>query len=157
MVKNCITATCFVFGKDGVMFIKHRKLNTWLPPGGHVEANETPIEALHREVLEETGLRIELIDTYNLNHTERYIKDDHAEELIRPMTILLENVNSSNEPHRHFDLIYLAKLSNSNPSKAFEQHDTIWVRESEIDGLDMFDNVKELTYKVFEIIKALQP
>ena len=32
----------------------------WLPPGGHIEVNEDPIEAVLREVLEETGLEVEV-------------------------------------------------------------------------------------------------
>jgi 8-oxo-dGTP pyrophosphatase MutT (NUDIX family) len=33
----------------------------WTLPGGRVEPHESPLEALHREVLEETGRRIEII------------------------------------------------------------------------------------------------
>ena len=40
-----------------VLVIKHKRLATWLPIGGEVEANETPLEAAVRELREETGLR----------------------------------------------------------------------------------------------------
>jgi 8-oxo-dGTP diphosphatase len=33
----------------------------WTLPGGRVEPHESPLDALHREVLEETGRRIEII------------------------------------------------------------------------------------------------
>lgn len=36
----------------------HRKLGVWLPPGGHIEPDETPIEAVIRETREEAGLDI---------------------------------------------------------------------------------------------------
>ncbi len=39
-----------------VLAILHRRLGTWLPVGGELEAGETPIEAAARELREETGL-----------------------------------------------------------------------------------------------------
>ena len=39
-----------------VLAIRHRRLGTWLPIGGELEAGETPLEAAVRELREETGL-----------------------------------------------------------------------------------------------------
>jgi 8-oxo-dGTP pyrophosphatase MutT (NUDIX family) len=39
-----------------VLVIHHRRLDTWLPVGGELEAGETPLEAARRELVEETGL-----------------------------------------------------------------------------------------------------
>lgn len=39
-----------------VLVIKHKRLGTWLPIGGELEAGETPLEAAARELREETGL-----------------------------------------------------------------------------------------------------
>lgn len=39
-----------------VLVIHHRRLETWLPIGGELEAGETPLEAARRELREETGL-----------------------------------------------------------------------------------------------------
>jgi 8-oxo-dGTP pyrophosphatase MutT (NUDIX family) len=41
---------------DRVLVIEHRRLRTWLPIGGELEAGETPLEAARRELGEETGL-----------------------------------------------------------------------------------------------------
>jgi len=39
-----------------VLVIHHRRLGTWLPVGGELDAGETPLEAAVRELREETGL-----------------------------------------------------------------------------------------------------
>ena len=41
---------------DRVLVIEHRRLATWLPIGGELEAGEAPLEAAIRELREETGL-----------------------------------------------------------------------------------------------------
>lgn len=35
---------------------KHKKRNTWETQGGHIEAEETPLEAAKRELFEESGI-----------------------------------------------------------------------------------------------------
>ena len=41
---------------ERVLVIEHRRLKTWLPIGGELEAGETPLEAARRELREETGM-----------------------------------------------------------------------------------------------------
>ena len=53
-----ITATSVVLSPDQrfVLLVHHRRLERWLLPGGHVEPDDTSLEAAaRREVLEETG------------------------------------------------------------------------------------------------------
>jgi len=53
------TASGFVLSPDGdsLLMIRHRKLDRWLQPGGHIEVGDATVEAAaRREVLEETGV-----------------------------------------------------------------------------------------------------
>lgn len=83
----------------------HPKLKKWLPPGGHVEENETPIEAAHREVKEETGLSIILISDEHV-----WVNQWNAKSFERPFMCLLEEIppHGKQPAHQHIDLIYLA-------------------------------------------------
>ncbi|MFE3643390.1 NUDIX hydrolase [Streptomyces sp. NPDC059169] len=45
-----------------ILLVKHR-WRGWVPPGGKVDPGETPREAARRELFEETGVQVELLDT----------------------------------------------------------------------------------------------
>ena len=50
-----------LYDEQRLLFVANRRRNghiDWSPPGGVVDAGETPLEALTREVQEETGLRV---------------------------------------------------------------------------------------------------
>lgn len=44
------------FAARALLLADHRKAGLWLPPGGHVEPGESPLETVHREAREELGL-----------------------------------------------------------------------------------------------------
>ena len=77
------TATVYILNEERVLLIQHRKLGKWLPPGGHIDPNETPPEAAKREVLEETGLEVELIQQENV-----WINSWNANSFERPLHVL---------------------------------------------------------------------
>ena len=51
------TVSGFVVERDGVYLHWHPKIALWLPPGGHIDPDEDPVQAVLRETLEETGFR----------------------------------------------------------------------------------------------------
>ncbi len=53
------TASAWVLSpcKQKVLLLHHKKLDLWLQPGGHIEADDSSLfEAAHREAIEESGL-----------------------------------------------------------------------------------------------------
>jgi ADP-ribose pyrophosphatase YjhB (NUDIX family) len=99
MVRHFAVAV-FVVHQGKVLLLKHKKLNMWLPPGGHLEDNEIPDEGAIREVKEETGLDIILVG-------EKGLAINYPKQLILPKGIQLENIK---DDHQHIDLVYFAKL-----------------------------------------------
>lgn len=75
------TNTCMITDGQGNVLIQDRKNKNWPGitfPGGHVEKNESFVEAVTREVLEETGLSIKYpelcgIKQFQDNNGARYI------------------------------------------------------------------------------------
>jgi 8-oxo-dGTP diphosphatase len=55
-VRRAFSVAVYARRGDRVLVIEHRRLQTWLPIGGELEAGETPLEAAARELREETGL-----------------------------------------------------------------------------------------------------
>lgn len=100
------TATVYIFHENRVLLHRHPKLGKWLPPGGHLEANETPPEAARREALEETGIEIEFIEQENLK-VDAY----NAISFERPFLCLLEHIPPFQDKpaHQHMDMIYIAQ------------------------------------------------
>ena len=48
-----------------ILLVKHKKMNRWVQPGGHIENNETPEEALRREIREELSADIRVERFFN--------------------------------------------------------------------------------------------
>ena len=100
-MRRHFVATAFVVYGDAVLLHWHRKVKGWLPPGGHVEPNEDPVQAVLREVLEETGLAVDILPTAPLFRVE------NLEQVQPPVTILIEDITDDGEgPHKHIDFIY---------------------------------------------------
>ncbi|MCA0232569.1 MAG: (deoxy)nucleoside triphosphate pyrophosphohydrolase [Bacteroidetes bacterium] len=63
--KKIVVVPCAIFEKDGYVFSAQRKEGMslalkWEFPGGKVDEGETEIEALHREIMEELSIEIEV-------------------------------------------------------------------------------------------------
>lgn len=116
------TASVYILDKECALFIFHPKFQKWLPPGGHVEPNESPADAAKREVLEETGLTIEW-----LRDERAWIETENARSFERPFACLAEDVpaKDASPSHQHLDFIYVAKPLSARPP--LEIHRVKWL------------------------------
>lgn len=143
MIERQFTATVYIFHESKVLLHKHEKLGKWLPPGGHLEPNETPPEAARREVLEETGLEIAFIEQENLK-----INAYNGVSFERPFLCLLENIPPYKDKpaHQHMDFIYLAHPLELRTHKELKEDlgKFQWFSYEELQHLELFPDVAEV-------------
>lgn len=60
-MKTDLVVAAYIIHNNKVLLIHHKKLDKWLPVGGHIDENETPDQALKREIKEETNLNVKII------------------------------------------------------------------------------------------------
>ena len=100
------TSTAYVVAGNRTLLLWHAKLRMWLPPGGHSEPNEDPVQTACREALEESGLEVEVIAPPDLLVVTR------PEVKPPPVVILIEDIEREDQPfHQHIDHIYFTRAT----------------------------------------------
>jgi 8-oxo-dGTP pyrophosphatase MutT (NUDIX family) len=144
------TVAIFVVHDGKILLIHHRKLDKWLPLGGHIELDEDPEQAALREAKEESGLDVELLG-------ERPpTTSPGTRALLAPRFLDIHRINDT---HEHIGMIYWARPKVVAPPghhgahgvsrptitlAANEHHDICWCSAGELDKLQprMTDAVK---------------
>lgn len=148
-------ASVYILDDDKVLLIHHRKLQKWLPPGGHIDPNETPSEAAKREAFEETGLEIALISEENV-----WVQCWNAKSLPRPYLCLLEEIPAYHDKpaHQHIDLIYLGRpIGGQLQENEAETQGIRWFSLKEIEELESDTEIFEETKQVIQAIFSKWP
>ncbi|HVV00173.1 MAG TPA: NUDIX domain-containing protein [Verrucomicrobiae bacterium] len=122
------TVAIFVVRGRQVLLIHHRKLNRWLPLGGHIELDEDPEQAAVREAREESGLEVEL-------QGERPpTTGPGTRALIAPRFLDIHRIS---ETHEHIGMIYWARpLAGEVALAREEHHDIRWCSARDIENLE---------------------
>ncbi len=123
------TVTGFVSHQGRTALHWHR-LGMWLPPGGHVEADEDPVQAVLREVMEETGLDVEIIAPHPFAYA-------HPPQLPAPASVAVYDIprdSKLDEPHQHIDLIYFTRPRSAEPRLPEGAARWTWVDEMTLRG-----------------------
>ena len=140
------TVAIFVVHEGRILLIHHRKLDKWLPLGGHIELDEDPEQAALREAREESGLEVELLG-------ERPpTTEPGTRALIAPRFLDIHRINAA---HEHIGMIYWARPKDGKVTLAAdEHHDIRWCSVAALDSLRpaMSDAVKWYCRKAVEEI-----
>lgn len=141
------TATCYLIFEEKFLLLFHPKHGKWIPPGGHLEENETPPEAARREVEEETGLLIDFYRQENL-----WVDEWNGKSIERPFSCLLENIpdRPEEEAHQHIDFIYVAHPVGGTLTEGK------WFSLEEVQSLKTHEEIFLDTQKTVQVLSASQ-
>jgi len=119
------TVTGFLVDADRTLLHWHKKLRIWLPPGGHIDADEDPVHAVIREVLEETGITAEVVP-----HVPP-LPFSNVAQIPPPLVIICADVDDG--PHQHIDMSYaLRPVDGVPPQPPDGDHGFIWVTRDQL-------------------------
>jgi 8-oxo-dGTP pyrophosphatase MutT (NUDIX family) len=143
------TVAIFVVKDGNVLLIHHRKLDQWLPLGGHIELDEDPEMAALREAREESGLEVELLGQ------RPPTTGPGTRALIAPRFLDIHRIT---ETHEHIGMIYWARPKAGTLALASaEHHELRWCSEAELEKLQppMSKAVRWYCRKAIEEVSGL--
>ncbi len=150
-MRKDFVATGFIVRENKTLLIKHRKLNQWLPVGGHMKKHETPEEALKREVLEEAGLEVEI-----LSQAAFECPDKNVAMLLMPHHMQVELIKHDKEQaHHHIDFIFFCKAKQGKERLNRAEHHAIrWFSAKELESQEITENIRVLGKKAIKLAKC---
>ena len=146
-MKTDITVVAYIIYENKVLLTHHKKLDLWLPPGGHVEPNEDFEIALLREIKEELDIEIEI-----LNYSDIPIVADTLKNLPVPFYSNVHNVGD----HNHCGLYYLCKAKNKKINlNTDELLDYEWFSKEDLNQEHVPADVRAIATKALAIYKSI--
>ena len=139
------TATGLVVNRAGnkVLLVLHKKLQLWLPAGGHVEEGELPHNAAIREVFEETGVPGLIMNA----STHLDLHSGSEIQIPAPRFVLHEFIPAYKDKaeHMHYDFIYHMQA----------ECDECLVNEHEVESVQWFGLEQLLSCKTNEATRKM--
>jgi 8-oxo-dGTP pyrophosphatase MutT (NUDIX family) len=138
-----VTGYTVTVDRTRLLMVFHRKLDRWLPPGGHVETDEFPSDAVLREVAEETGIVARHRDDLGLDLRLEGLIDA---QLPTPLTMSAQLIpaGKTDGEHIHMDMMYELFADLQLPSEAEDEVSSArwFTRDEVLNGLKTFDAVR---------------
>ncbi len=117
-------------------------LGEWSIPGGTIEIGETLEEAVRRELREETGLEVRVLELIEL--FDRIYPDNHAAA-----------ATDEKKPRFHFVIAdYLCKLVAGEPRAGSDVTDLAFAREEELARFHLTEKATSVLKKAFAMSRA---
>lgn len=112
----------------------HKKAADWIPPGGHIEKNEHPLNTIKREMFEELQFKI-------------------TNEKIKLLDLTIKNIRKkNNQCKHHYDLWYLVFMNKTNfVFDPREYHSAKWFTKTQSNTITKEKNYREVIQKALHL------
>lgn len=127
-------STVILVNDGAVALHDHKRLDYYVPTGGHIDPKELPHEAGIREAKEETGITPTII-------SENTMDNEFLHQTPEPEHVHVENIDVVGEDvyHKHIDFIYYAKAPTRDITPAEGEVDKDawhWFTKEELQSTD---------------------
>jgi 8-oxo-dGTP pyrophosphatase MutT (NUDIX family) len=133
---------------EKILMVHHKKYDLWIQPGGHIEFDENPIQAVIRETEEETGIDISAF----LLSGERV--DEYAFPMPAPDLFVEEKISQHGDSpeHFHLDMVYRVYLPEVREVRleVGKANDIGWFTREEARDLKTFHNTQWMLDQVMQ-------
>jgi 8-oxo-dGTP diphosphatase len=133
-------ASAAIVRGDAVLLVQRGKgarAGTWSFPGGHIEPGETAADAAWREVREETGLDVEIV------------------ELVGVRDVVLRDGNGSLQAH-YLLAVYAARWRGGEPLAASDTRDARFVALEDLHRYDLTEGLLGFIDRARQILDRAQ-
>jgi ADP-ribose pyrophosphatase YjhB (NUDIX family) len=149
------TATVYLVADGALALHHHDRLDMWLAPGGHVERDGLPRETARREVREETGLSVDLLEP------ETTVEAEAGRELPPAEHVMLFDINVHSDGevgHQHIDFVYFGEAEDRDisPEGRDEASAEAWEWFTSTDLRNRDDLTTEVVQLGLEAIEAVE-